>query len=328
VFSRPPLASGRRIGALAVATLFATCVPTRSSRGAPAPPPDDLGARPIELSSAAGGTVRGWFVPGRPGAGAVLLLHGIGASRRDMLGRARFLGANGFSVLLVDFRGHGDSAAARSTYGSLESHDARAAVDFLRAALPGERIGVIGISMGGAAALLGPAPLPVQVLVLESVYPTIGDAVRGRLGAWLGAIGQALAPSVLSWLFPREGVTADQLRPIDRIGEQTAAVLLLAGTDDRYTPVREARALFARAPEPKALWEVPGAAHVDLHAFSGVEYERRVGAFLARHLRDLADGGSGVIGDGASPAPRAQPEQQAQRAARGDDPAQRRGPEE
>jgi len=180
---------------------------------------------------------------------------------------------------------------------------------------------VIGISMGGAAALLGPSPLPVQALVLESVYPTIDDAVRNRLRARLGSIGQALVPSVLAWLFPREGVASEDLRPIDRIHEQTAPVFVLAGTDDRYTTVQKSRDLFAHAREPKAFWEVDGAAHVDLHAFSRAEYERRVGAFLAHHLRRNADGGSWVAA-GSRAALHVQPEEDAQRVARGDDPAQ------
>jgi len=290
VIPRAPRGGRRGAGALAVATLVAAIVSPSASRPALASLPGGLTASPVELRSGPS-TLRGELVPGRRGAGAVLLLHGVGASRHDMLARARFLAGAGYSVLLIDFRGHGQSSAARSTWGALESHDVRAAVAFLRAAAPHERIGVIGISMGGAAALLGAAPLPVEALVLESVYPTVGDAVRGRLRAWLGPIGEALAPRVLRWLLPREGITAEDLRPIDRVHEQTAPVFVLAGTEDRYTTVRESRELFARAREPKALWEVDGAGHVDLHAFSRAEYERRVGAFLARHLRG-GDGGS------------------------------------
>lgn len=61
------------------------------------------------------------------------------------------------------------------------SLDAEAAVDLVRARLPGEPVGVIGASMGGAAALLGPGPLRVDALVLESVSPTIELAVADRL---------------------------------------------------------------------------------------------------------------------------------------------------
>lgn len=283
-------------------------------------PPPDLHADPVRFQSGSGSAIQGWLSRGRAGAGAIVLLHGIGASGRDMISRARFLRSAGFSLLVIDFRGHGDSSGGRSTYGGLESRDALAAVEFLRCALPAERIGVIGISMGGAAALLGPAPLPVQALVLESVYPTIEDGVRDRLRAWLGPVGAALAPVAMGWLLPREGISAADLRPIDRIKELSAPVFVLSGGADRYTPPIESRSLFDRAPEPKAFWSVDGAGHVDLHEFAGAEYERRVGAFLVRHLRGAVDGASPAAGHGGTAAPQA--EQKAERTARGHDGAE------
>lgn len=305
-----------RVGTACLTGLLVTCIPAR------VPPPDDLGADPVRFHSGSGSTIHGWLSRGRIGAGAIVLLHGIGASRQEMIGRARFLRSGGFSVLAIDFRGHGDSTGGRSTYGGLESRDALAAVEFLRHALPLERIGVIGISMGGAAVLLGQAPLPVQALVLESVYPTIDDAVRDRLRAWLGPIGRTLAPIVMTWLFPRDGVAAADLRPIDHIREQTAPVFVLAGSADRYTPPSESRSLFDRAPEPKAFWSIEGAGHVDLHEFAGAEYERRVGAFLARHLRDAASGGSHARASSNGTAP-PEAEEHAEHAARGDRGAER-----
>ncbi|ABC83268.1 alpha/beta hydrolase [Anaeromyxobacter dehalogenans] len=272
----------RRLGVLlSIAAALAMCAPARAGRA----PPADLDARPVELRSGSGSTIRGWLARGHPGAGAVLLLHGIGASAAEMAGRARFLAGAGYSVLAIDFRGHGASGSAQTTYGALESRDARAAVEWLRAALPGERIGVIGISMGGAAALLGAVPLKVDALVLESVYPTIDAAIRNRARAWLGPLGALLAPLVERLMLPRQGVRATDLRPVDRIGDQVAPLLVLAGAADPYTPLSESRALYRNARGPKALWEVPGAGHVDLHAFAPAEYERRVGGFLDRRLR-------------------------------------------
>jgi fermentation-respiration switch protein FrsA (DUF1100 family) len=62
-------------------------------------------------------------------------------------------------------------------------------------------------------------------------------------------------------------------------------VFVISGmADDRTTPA-QTRAVFARAPDPKRLWLVPGAAHVDLDRFAGAEYERRVLEFLADALR-------------------------------------------
>jgi fermentation-respiration switch protein FrsA (DUF1100 family) len=66
-------------------------------------------------------------------------------------------------------------------------------------------------------------------------------------------------------------------------------ILLLAGSEDRYTRIAESREMFARARSPKEFWEVEGAAHVDLHRFAPAEYERRVGIFLERNLARPAE---------------------------------------
>ena len=272
-----------------IATFAATsCMLTRPALKGAGTPPAALGAVSVRFASASGSLIHAWLMPGRPGRGAVLLLHGVGASRASMLGRAGFLHDAGFTVLAPDFQAHGESPGEHITFGALESKDAEAAIAFLRDNDPGERVGVIGVSMGGAAAVLASTPVPTDAFVLESVYPTIHDAVADRLGVWLGPLGffgHALAPAVIRVLGSSIGVSEDQLRPIDRIGCADAPLLLIAGTGDEYTPLTESRALFARAHGPKEFWAVEGAGHEDLHAFATTEYERRVGTFLAEHLR-------------------------------------------
>ena len=142
--------------------------------------PSDLNGEAVEFPSTSGATVRAWLIKGQPRAGVVVLMHGVRADRLSMLGRARFLARAGYGVLLFDFQAHGESRGERITFGYLESRDARAAIDFVRARLPSERVGVIGVSMGGAAALLAKPPLEVDALVLELVYPTIDEAVTDR----------------------------------------------------------------------------------------------------------------------------------------------------
>lgn len=267
---------------------LASCGVARPSQARVGVAPLALGADTVSFRSGSGSEIHAWFARGDSGAGAVLLLHGVGDDRRAMIERARFLHRAGYSVLLPDFQGHGESAGAHITYGALESLDAEAALEYLHRRAPGEREAVIGVSMGGAAALVGPSgPLRVDALVLESVYPTITDAVRDRLRAWLGPIGPMFTSSVVSIVGRQIGVSANALRPLDRIGSINAPVLIAAGTNDRYTPISETRSLYANAPSPKELWAVDGAGHVDLHAFTPVEYERRIGSFLLRTLRGV-----------------------------------------
>jgi uncharacterized protein len=247
-------------------------------------PPADLRASPVEFASESGSTLRGWLLPGRAGRGAVVLMHGVRADRTSMAGRARFLNAAGYSILLFDFQAHGESPGRHITFGHLEGRDARAAVRFVRERLPGERVGVVGVSMGGAAALLAEPPLGADALVLEMVYPTLEEAVADRLKMRLGAWGGLLAPLLTLQLRPRLGVGPEMMRPVERVAHVPGPKLFIAGALDRHTTREESRRLFAAAREPKELWVVEGAAHTDLHAAARAEYERRVLDFLDQSL--------------------------------------------
>ena len=73
-------------------------------------------------------------------------------------------------MLVFDLQAHGVARGiALPGSGIKEGLDVESALGVLRQKAPGERIGVIAVSLGGAAALLGPHPLDVDALVLESV---------------------------------------------------------------------------------------------------------------------------------------------------------------
>src|SRR5262245_45617786 len=273
-------------GSVVVAGLFLSA-PARAIVG---DPPADLAAETVTISSPSGATLRGWFIGGRPGAGAVVLMHGVRGNRAAMVRRARLLQPAGFAVLLFDFQAHGESTGARITFGHREGMDAAAAVAFVRQRLPDERVGAIGSSLGAAAALLGPGPLPVDALVLESVYPDIGAAIANRIRSVLGWHLGGMVTKPLAWLFqvllpPVLGLKPADLRPIDHIGEATAPLLIASGAQDDRTTIAETMALFARAREPKLLWAVGDAGHVDLEMHAPDEYRRRVVAFLTEQLQ-------------------------------------------
>ena len=250
-------------------------------------PPPELQVEPVTLATQVGGRVAGWFCAGRPGMGAVLLLHGVRGDRLAMLDRALFLHRAGFAILLIDLPAHGESTGEWITFGKREGAGVSAALAYLAKRLPDERVGVIGVSLGAAATvLLNPQPAPAA-LVLESMYPTIEEALKDRLALHLGAWAQALSPLLLCQLPWRTGVSAAELRPIDAVGLLRSPLLLVSGAGDQHTTLAETERLFAAAAEPKALWIVEGAAHVDLHAIDRVAYEARVGGFLAAHLSRL-----------------------------------------
>jgi pimeloyl-ACP methyl ester carboxylesterase len=238
----------------------------------------------VEIATGEGRTVRGWYGGGAAAQGAVLFLHGVREDRRTMLGRAELVREGGFSVLLIDLQAHGESAGERITLGVLESHDAAAAVAWLRERHPGETVAAVGFSLGGAACLLGDEPLAVDALVLEGVYVDIESAIANRLELRLGRLGGWLTPLLTGQIPLRLDVPVSRLRPIDAIASVRAPVLVVGGERDERTKPADTRALFAAAPQPKKLWIVPGAGHGDYRVAAPAEYERRVLGFLTQAM--------------------------------------------
>jgi alpha-beta hydrolase superfamily lysophospholipase len=246
--------------------------------------PSELGATAVTFKSASGSLIHGWLSRGW-GRGAVLLLPGVRANRLSMVDRAQWLRTAGYSVLLIDFEGTGESPGSAITFGWRERLDVQAAVQFIKSHISHEPIGVIGSSLGGAATILAGPMLGIQGAVLEAVYPAIDKAVDNRMRMRLGAMGEWLSPLLLWQLQPGLGVSPEDLRPIDRIEEVRYPVLIVGGTRDAYTTPDDTRQLFAAAKDPKELWLIEGAAHQDFARAVPDAYRERILAFFARTLR-------------------------------------------
>lgn len=262
--------------------------PYRPAMGAA---PQELGAIAVEIPTLQG-VVRGWYAPGIPGQGAVLLLHGVRADRRAMLPRALALHARGYAVLLIDLPAHSQSDGEMLSFGPREGLGVARALAWLQAQQPAEKVAVIAASLGGAALLVADLVQPPDALVLEAVFPSMEAAVDNRVRAMLGPLAPLarIATPLLLWQMPlRLGLDPYQLRPLDRLAAWNRPVMVLGGTEDRHTPPAETRQMAEAASQAQQsaqpLWLVPGAAHVDLQQFAPQAYEAQVLGFLRAHLQ-------------------------------------------
>lgn len=273
------------LAAVGVGELLSGAVPTAVNTLS-----TDLPVEPVQIpvnvkSEDGDGNLHGWLVRGVRGRGMVLLVHSIRSNRVEMLSRARFLNEQGYGALLIDLQAHGETPGDRITFGARESEDVEAAVVYLRNTFPGERLGAIGVSLGAAAIVLAKHPLRLDAVVLESLHPTIKEAVENRLRLHLGQFGPMLAPLLLLQLSLRLDTSPDELNPISRIGDLNTPCLLISGTDDRHTTVAETQRLFDAARQPKEIWIVPGGGHFNMHSYAGKEYEEHISSFLGWYLR-------------------------------------------
>jgi uncharacterized protein len=245
--------------------------------------PADFPVQPVSIPGAGRAIAGSWSDNGARSP-VVLLLHAVRADRTSMVPRARLLARHGFSVLLIDLQGHGETPGAAITLGARESADVAASLAWIKQKMPGRRVGAIGCSLGGAALLLAPQPGGFDAVVVEGVYARISHAVENRIQLRLGVLAPIFVPLLIMQMKPRLHVRARDLEPIRFIARVGAPILVAGGTADEHTTLAETQELYDAASVPKELWAVKGAEHEDLLEFDARGYEQRVVRFLTDNL--------------------------------------------
>lgn len=189
--------------------------------------------------------------------------------------------------MAVDFRGHGESQAARKSFGLFEARDAQAAMQWIKQNRPRSKIGVIGVSLGGAASLLGEeGPLPVDAMILQAVYPDIDRAIRNRLRAKGGSIFAAILTRMLTYQSPvLYDVWPASISPISAARTFKKPVLVIGGGNDVYTPPSESMQLSQSFPGQHDLWIVKGLSHDQLSSLNSLQYQKNVLDFFGKALK-------------------------------------------
>jgi pimeloyl-ACP methyl ester carboxylesterase len=184
----------------------------------------------------------GWYIPAASGAASsaptVVLVHGWGSSKHDMLDRAAVL-HDRYHLLIPDLRNHGQSGDAQTTQGLREAGDLQAMLDWLEAEKAPTAIAVLGVSMGGATALAeANSDERVAGIIVESTHATLANAIQARLeragypltlpGSWAILLGSLMRTGVdASTVDPVLGVQRLDTRPLQ---------LVYGGADDTIGP--------------------------------------------------------------------------------------------
>ncbi len=209
-----------------------------------------------------------WKLPDSPGSmavqpkGTVLVLHGYGDSRENMVHWALHLAQQGYRAVLVDLRGHGRSTGNWIGYGAFEAADLRQVIDDLeRRNLLAGRLGVVGLSYGASVGLqfAGADERVAAVVALEpfsdprtAIVEFARATVPRLVGGWKQAdfdrtIDAAGRLGDVDW------AAADILGAVERM---RAPVLYVVASDDRLISPEHTRRLAERTRSPHAVMEV------------------------------------------------------------------------
>jgi hypothetical protein len=242
---------------------------------------------PVSFSSTDGNTLSGWYLPAS-GEGrrrvTFVLTHGLFRSRYEMLERGLALRREGYDVLLYDLRRHGSSPAEFSTIGYDERHDVAAAFRFVRARDAGNRVVLMGVSMGAAATLLAASEIEDEKLlgvVAESSFLSFADTVRHHVGL-IGLPTFPFATLLIKFTSWRLNFAAEDYDLRRATGKISRPILFIGGTKDVRMPTASVlEPLYAAARSAgKRKFIVEGATHGHAYDESPESYVKAVNEFV------------------------------------------------
>lgn len=225
----------------------------------------------IHLKTSGGIDLHGWYIPSPQPRGTVLFLHGNAGNISHRLDSVRMFHHLGYSTLIFDYRGYGNSGGAPTEQGTYL--DAEAAWRYLaeQRHIPSCSIVLFGESLGGAVAAWLAARQKPAALVIASGFTSVPD------------LGQQLYPYFpVRWLARIHYDTREYLRNV------AAPVLIAHSPADDIIPFEHGRALFAAANPPKQFLELAGG-HNDGFIFMREAWVAILGDFLDKRMDAICD---------------------------------------
>lgn len=233
--------------------------------------------------------LKGWWVPAETKSDkTIILMHGWGMNRSDILPHTVFLRDLGYNLFYFDFRALGASGGTLNSVGYLELRDVRGAIHYLKkyCAEQCKKIGLYGLSMGGMVALTEAARNPeIACVAAEAPYYSYRRVISRWAWVHYHLPYFPLIPIMLHYVRRLLNANPERYSPkytISKIAPRP--VFIIHGRQDNLVPAAQARYLYRAAGEPKELWLVPGAKHGKCGEVGGFEYKQRLAEFFRKYL--------------------------------------------
>ena len=238
--------------------------------------PDDLGLphREIRIPTANGKQLFAWFIPlpdGLESGPAVAVIHGWGGNAGHMLPFASLLHDQGYAVLLLDARNHGQSDTDGHSTMPRFAEDLEHGLDWMRQQ-PGidpQRLFLLGHSVGAAATLLlASRRQDLAGVVSISAFAHPAELMRRQMQS------HHIPYVPVGWLLLRYiqrviKARFDDIAPCNTIRQISCPVLLVHGEKDKVVPPADSRKIYAnRLDDRVELLLLPKAGHDSRRAIS------------------------------------------------------------
>lgn len=256
----------------------------------------ERGWEPVRVNGQDGTILRGTYIENRHDSHkTVILIHGLYQNRSMCLPYMEVYRRLGYNILLIDLRGHGESEGAHTEWGIREIDDLAMWCQWLRNRDEQMSIGLHGVSLGAAMALLYAGSeygKDLSFVVADSSYGNIISLGREKLWQASGdkrAIWSydLLDPFFQAAMFYHTHKTVSSLEPAQAVKRMKMPVLFLHGSEDALVPVKTAKSLYDNCTSPKKeLYIFADSPHAVGIETDRREYLRVVSHFLEKDVHN------------------------------------------
>lgn len=224
-----------------------------------------------------------------PSKKLAILHHGYTSKAMDNATHAKFFHEQGFEVLLLDLRAHGQSEGKYVGFGILDRFDTLAWVKYARERFGTElKIVLHGTSMGGATVLMA-LGLPEIQATVSAVIADCGYTSPADIFAHVVEKDYHLpaAPIIMLTSVRSQSIAGyryDEYSTLDALRGNTVPVLFIHGKEDKFVPTWMSQKNYEACPSKKRLLMVDGAGHGSSVFENLPLYEQTEKEFLADAL--------------------------------------------
>ena len=243
----------------------------------------------IEFKTSDGVNIKGWLIPGSTNK-LIIMTHVAGLTKYgstvpyknltklynreiEFCKTTEHLHNAGYSVLMFDFRNHGESDPdpnkGIASIGLKEYRDVVAALDYIngRDDLKNADVGFVSYCMGANSVIIGMSKNPEKfnkVKCLFAVQPISMEVfLRTYLSTFVCRMGaKLLMPMVKKWVVWLGDYPLDQMSPLEYAKDIKVPTIYVQARNDPWTELSDIQGFYHNTPDnPKEFFWIDGSQH-------------------------------------------------------------------
>ncbi|MEZ0130943.1 alpha/beta hydrolase [Flavobacterium sp. LBUM151] len=225
-----------------------------------------------------------WLIKTENSKGTVILFHGYGAEKSLMIEKSNEFIKLGFSTMLVDFMGSGNSEGNQTTIGYMEAEEVKTSFDYLKQT--GEKnIYLFGTSMGAVAIMkcIKDYKIKPKGIIIECPFGSMYETVCARFKK-MNAPTFPMAGILLFWGGIQNGFWGFSHNPKEYAKTISCPTLLLYGEKDKSVSRKEIDEIYTNLRGPKTLSIYKNTGHENYLIKNKVGWNKDVSEFFNKTI--------------------------------------------